>query len=378
MIMIANEENFRSVLEDICTQTIGPEAVTVDKNGAFPAKSIDALKRAGLLGAISANEVGGLALGPRGAATIVRRIAQDCGSTAMVVCMHYCGTAVLEAYADKDTRSAAARGDHLSTLAFSEAGSRSHFWSPVSTALKNGKGIQLDAQKSWVTTAAHATAYVWSSKPLAADGLSTLWLVPAAAAGLKVHGPFDGLGLRGNDSSPVSAQAVHVSESAMLGADGKGFEIMMGVVLPLFNILNASCTIGLMEAAVARTAAHAGGIRHSDTAASLADLPTIRNYIARMKVKCDAAAVLLDDTISAVESGRADAMLRVLECKAAAGETATDVLDTAMRVCGGAAFRKDVGVERYFRDTRAAGVMAPTTDVLYDFIGKAVCGLPLF
>ena len=47
---------------------------------------------------------------------------------------------------------------------------------------------------------------------------------------------------------------------------------------------------------------------------------------------------------------------------------------TAMRVCGGAAFRKDVGVERYFRDAHAAGVMGPTTDVLYDFIGKAVCG----
>jgi alkylation response protein AidB-like acyl-CoA dehydrogenase len=49
-----------------------------------------------------------------------------------------------------------------------------------------------------------------------------------------------------------------------------------------------------------------------------------------------------------------------------------------MRVCGGAAFRQDIGVERYFRDAHAAGVMAPTTDVLYDFIGKAICGLPLF
>jgi alkylation response protein AidB-like acyl-CoA dehydrogenase len=97
-----------------------------------------------------------------------------------------------------------------------------------------------------------------------------------------------------------------------------------------------------------------------------------------MRIKCDAAAALLDDTVSAIESGRADTMLRVLESKAAASETANEVLDTAMRVCGGAAFRKDVGVERYFRDARAHGVMAPTTDVLYDFIGKAVCGLPLF
>jgi alkylation response protein AidB-like acyl-CoA dehydrogenase len=37
-----------------------------------------------------------------------------------------------------------------------------------------------------------------------------------------------------------------------------------------------------------------------------------------------------------------------------------------------------VGVERHFRDARAATVMAPTTDALYDFIGKALCGLPLF
>jgi alkylation response protein AidB-like acyl-CoA dehydrogenase len=71
-------------------------------------------------------------------------------------------------------------------------------------------------------------------------------------------------------------------------------------------------------------------------------------------------------------------MMRVLECKAAAGETALEVLAAAMRVCGGAGLRKDVGVERYFRDAQAANVMAPTTDQLYDFIGKAVCGLPLF
>ena len=63
---------------------------------------------------------------------------------------------------------------------------------------------------------------------------------------------------------------------------------------------------------------------------------------------------------------------------AGTGEAALDVVETAMRVCGGAAFRKDLAVERCFRDAHAAGVMGPTTDVLYDFIGKAVCGQPLF
>jgi len=67
----------------------------------------------------------------------------------------------------------------------------------------------------------------------------------------------------------------------------------------------------------------------------------------------------------------------VLEVKAAAAEAALAVTDTAMRICGGAAFRKEVGIERLFRDARAASIMAPTSDVLYDFIGRVMCGLPL-
>jgi alkylation response protein AidB-like acyl-CoA dehydrogenase len=296
----------------------------------------------------------------------------------MVLCMHYCGVAVLEAHATVDVRRAAAAGDHLSTLAFSEAGSRSHFWVPQSTASDVEGEVILNARKSWITSASRATAYVWSSRPLASEGMSTILLVPSNALGLTVQGSFEGLGLRGNDSCPVSADDVRVPRSAMLGEDGKGFETMMGIVLPVFSILNAACSVGFMNAATARTAAHAAATIHSDTGSSLAELPTIRNYIARMQIKADMASALLNDAIAAIETARPDASLRVLESKACAGETANEVLDLAMRVCGGAAFRKEVGVERYFRDARAAGVMAPTTDVLYDFIGKAVCGLPLF
>jgi alkylation response protein AidB-like acyl-CoA dehydrogenase len=49
-----------------------------------------------------------------------------------------------------------------------------------------------------------------------------------------------------------------------------------------------------------------------------------------------------------------------------------------MRVCGGAAFSKQLGVERVFRDAHAGAVMAPTSDVLREFIAKEVLGMPLF
>lgn len=376
--MTTTAETYASTLERLCTESVAPHAAAVDRDGAFPSESIRALAAAGLLGALSSAESGGLDLGLSGAAGIVRRIAEECGSTAMVLMMHYCGVTVLETHGPKEVRAAAASGAHLSTLALSESGSRSHFWAPVGTASELDGQVQLNASKSWVTSAAHATAYVWSSRPLAADGASTLWLIPASSPGLTVAGPFEGLGLRGNDSSPVRAADVRVPPSAMLGGDGQGFDIMMSIVLPVFAVLTAACSNGLMAGAIRRTVEHVTDTRHSDTGAALAELPTIRNYIARMRVKADLSGALLGDTIAAITAKRADTMVRVLECKAAAGESANEVLDLAMRVCGGAAFRKEMGVERLFRDARAAGVMAPTTDVLYDFLGKAVCGMPLF
>ena len=371
-------QTYEEALERVCSDVIAKAAPSVDRDGSFPSESIDALAKAGLLGAVSSPASGGSGLGLAGAARVVRRVAEECGSTAMVLTMHYCGAAVLEAHAQEEVRREAASGRHLSTLALSEAGSRSHFWAPVSTAEPRGESVVLNARKSWVTSASRATAYVWSSKPLSGDGLSTLWLLPGSSRGLAVKGPFEGLGLRGNDSSPVNGDGVEVRRSAMLGQDGQGFDIMMGIVLPTFAVLNAACSVGLMAGAVRRTAEHASATRHSDTGSALAELPTIRGYIARMRIKTDMADALLTDTLAAIGGQRPDATLRVLEVKAAAGETANEVLDLAMRVCGGAAFRKDVGVERLFRDARAAGVMAPTTDILYDFIGKAVCGMPLF
>lgn len=372
----STHEKFLADVDRVATEVVAPAASAIDQSGAFPQGTIDAFAKAGILGATSAADVGGLGLGLRSAAAAIERIARDCPSTAMILTMHYSGVAVLEKLGDTATRSSAAK-DRLVTLAFSEAGSRSHFWAPTSTATKDVKGVRLDAKKSWATSANHAD-YVWSSKPVAAEGASTLWFVPRTTEGITRGGAFDGLGLRGNDSTSLTAAGAIVPESARLGADGEGFKTMMEIVLPTFQVLTAACSVGLMDGAVARAAAHCSATSFEHLGASLRELPTIRAYLARMRVQADMAKALLGDTISALESGRADAMLRVLEAKAAAGESASIVTELAMRVCGGAAFRKEVGVERLFRDARAANVMAPTTDVLYDFIGKAVTGMDLF
>jgi alkylation response protein AidB-like acyl-CoA dehydrogenase len=296
----------------------------------------------------------------------------------MIMTMHFSATAALVAAERGDVLAEIAAGRHLSTLAFSEMGSRSHFWAPLGTAQRQGDDVVLDARKSWVTSAEEADSYVWSSTPLEANGPMTLWYVPADVPGLSVPAPFDGLGLRGNASSPVTATQVRVPASAQLGADGGGLDVALSAVLPYFLVLNASASVGLMQAVTLETAQHLQQARLEHLGQTLAQQSAPRAQLARLQIATDRTRALVDDALLALQQGRPDAQLLVLEVKAAAGEAAAEAADLALAACGGSAFRKESAIERRFRDSRAARVMAPTTDALLDFIGRALCGLPLF
>ena len=111
----------------------------------------------------------------------------------MVYLMHLCGIACYAAAPDKTAPllEAAAAGRHLSTLAFSEKGSRSHFWAPVSRATGSGNGaVQISAQKSFVTSAGHADGYVVSTLSAGATQPleSSIYLVLKEDAGVAVSG----------------------------------------------------------------------------------------------------------------------------------------------------------------------------------------------
>ncbi|MGH3980862.1 MAG: acyl-CoA dehydrogenase family protein, partial [Pseudonocardiaceae bacterium] len=140
----------------------------------------------------------------------------------------------------------------------------------------------------------------------------------------------------------------------------------------------AAYSLGVMEALLGEAAAHLSRTRLDHLGQTLAEQPLSRAAFARLRTRADGARAFLADTLAALGSGREDATLRVLQVKAVAAEAASDVADGVMRLCGGAAFRKELGVERRFRDSLAARVMAPTTDALHDFVGRVSLGLPLF
>jgi alkylation response protein AidB-like acyl-CoA dehydrogenase len=373
--------------QEIATRVLAASAGQNDKVGRFSTEAVESLGESGLLGLMLPVDVGGSGLGPRTFAAVAATLAEADASVAMVYLMHILGTATISAarlsaaQAVKPILREIGAGRHLSTLAFSEAGSRSHFWAPVSRAHRNGNGVRISAKKSFVTSAGHAQSYVVSS--LAPEGMgptdSTLYVLPAGTGGLSVVAPWDGLGLRANASAPIALEDCQIPSHFQLTDDGAGFQAMLNVVLPLFSLGTAAVALGLCRAAVAGTAAHLKSAKFEHLGQSLGEsLPTLRAQLAEMQIDTDGLSARIDDLIEHLEKPRETTMLRVLEAKAAAGEVAISVTSAAMRVCGGAAFSKHMSIERLFRDAHAGAVMAPTGDVLREFIGKSLLGIPLF
>jgi alkylation response protein AidB-like acyl-CoA dehydrogenase len=380
-----NHEEALSKARETADRVLAPNAWQSDKEGRFSTEAVDALGRAGLLGLTLPVKYGGAGLGPRTFAAVTATLAEADASVAMVYLMHVCAAGTILAArpgaAVESTLKGIAAGRVLCTLAFSEAGSRSHFWTPVSRARRNGAGVHITAKKSWVTSAGHAHCYVVSSLAPGAAGAteSTLYLVPAQTAGLSVAGAWDGLGLRANASAPMTLEDCEISPELQLSEDGAGLQMMLETVLPMFNLGTSAVALGLCRATVGATAAHLKNARFEHLGQSLGEsLPTLRAQLATMQIDTDGLSARIDDLVDHLERPRDATILRVLETKAAAGDAAIAVTSTAMRVCGGAAFSKHTNVERLFRDAHAGAVMAPTGDVLREFISRALLGMPLF
>ncbi len=373
--------------EKLSRELLGPRADEVDQARQFPRENLAALGKAGVLGLLTPVEFGGAGATLAEMSLALGVQSQHCASTAMITLMHFCATVVIAAKGSdalkKRILPAAASGGHLSTLAFSEAGSGGHFYMPVSEVRNtaNGSGKRLSANKSFVTSAGEADSYVVSARRAGASGPTdvNLYLIPKGTEGFIAQGRFEGLGLAGNASAPMSLNEVILRDDTCLGAEGTGFQTMLEVVLPHFQIGVASISLGIATAAFQMIAARVGTRKYEQAGgAVLASIPRVQFLVAEMAIELNSARAYLNETIRKALAGDPAAMVDVLGVKAKASEACLGIVSRAMTLGGGWAFGRRGGLERLFRDAQAAAVMAPSSDVLKDFIGKACLGLPLF
>src|SRR5262245_16296600 len=128
-------------MNDEILSVIDQEARRTDAEGVWPQRSIKALAEAGLLGlTLPSDSRPGAEM--RQFAEVIEKIATRCASTAMIYLMHVCGAQVIAASVSPRRAELIKQmiAGKVATLAFSEKGSRSHFWAPVSRASRNSTG----------------------------------------------------------------------------------------------------------------------------------------------------------------------------------------------------------------------------------------------
>lgn len=370
---------------EVAREVAAPGAADVDLNARWPADTLRALQTAGLGGLVVPRPDGGLGHGMSALTQVCEILAGACSSSALCFGMHCVGAAALSARATEPQRARyltpIIEGAHLTTLALSEPGTGSHFYLPetrLDPAVDGG--FRVNGTKSFITSGGMADSYVLSTvttTPGAPIGEFSLIVVPGDAPGLEWHEPWGGLGMRGNSSRTVSLRDVPLPPEALLGETGDQIWYVFNVVAPYFLAAMAGTYLGIAAAAVAETRDHLSRRTHSHSHATLARQSLLQHRFGSMWGAVESVRRLIYHAAAAGDAGADDALPAILSAKAEVADCVVTVVNEAMTLAGGIAYRENSLLARLLRDARAAHVMAPTTDLLRVWTGRALLGLPL-
>ena len=369
---------------DVAQTVTAPQAADDDRDASWPAATLRALAESGLLGLTAPRDVGGLAGGMRGLVAVTEVLAHESASAGLCFAMHCVGTSVIAAKATAAQRDRyldpIARGQHLTTLALSEPGTGAFFFYPETTLTRTTAGFEVNGTKGFVTNGANADSYVISTAPLTGEGDEGQFncvLVDRDLPGLTWLDQWSGLGMRANDSRTMRLERVSLPADNLLGEVGDQLWYVFEVVAPNFLMAMAATYLGVAHAAFDEARVHVGTRRYAHSGELLGAAPVVSHRLGEMWMQLEATRRLVYEAARRGDAGSEDALPAILACKAAAADAAVALANEAMTLGGGAAYRDNSRMARILRDARASHVMAPTTDILKTWLGRALLNLPL-
>lgn len=396
------EAAWKGVARRLATELLAPDAARIDREGVYPRESLREIGKAGLLGLVVPKDKGGPGGNIKSAALVIEELAQGCASTAVCFTMHLCTVPLITSLARGNQQERFVKplvaGDMINSFAMSEPGSGNRLWHTDSVAARDGDDYVIDAVKSFATGAGQSDFYLVTTRASPDSGPNdiSLFLIDGRDENIQVKGRWDGMGLRGNSSTPVHFKNCRVPPSNRVGPDACGFHKIFAYSLPLYQVGLSSIYLGIAQAAYDAAVAHVRQRVHTDTGVSLSNVETVQRYIADMRLCVDQtrqlvyrAAQMSDNALALFEElDAADLLDEVVranpndpffidlaQIKVSACQTAIEVTNMAFQVCGGTAYRRGHPVERLYRDARAGSVMAPSDDALKLIIGRQVLGL---
>jgi alkylation response protein AidB-like acyl-CoA dehydrogenase len=371
------QQQWQERVADLASKEIGPRAAEYDAKAQFPQKSLDALKNAGLWALRVSKEYGGLGEDLLTTCLVVEEIAKKCPSTAMCYKMHLEASEIVNliptSYQVERFVKPMARGEVFATIAGGEtSGAAGDDWRP--TAMEPSYVKRADhsfiidkVRKSYVTSAGHATHYTLFCRVegLYTEGPPNLLMVEGDSVEWQVLGEWNGLGMRGNCSSPMLFHG-SVPEGNLLGADQPTATLWGKYLMPVLVLTYGAAYLGIASGAYELACVEA--TKRFPSGSRRIDSPINQRRLAEISAQIEAARVLLHTVASAADQGRVTSPLPFLQAKVLCSEAAVRVTQDLMTMFGGTAFAGRLPFERYFRDARAGMVMGVANDQAYQQI----------
>lgn len=380
-----DQQMIQSAAREFAQNEIAPVAAQFDESGEFPVKTIQHAGELGFMGVEIPEAYGGSGLDSLSFTLVIEEISAACAAHGTIVSVNNTLYGVpLLTYGTEEQKTTfltpVASGECNGAYALTEPQSGSDAAAMRSRALLSDDGSHyvINAKKSWITSGPVARYIILFAKTdpeaTGSRGISA-FIIDTNAKGFHRGKTEPKLGIRASATCEIELTDYECPVEQRLGAEGEGFRIAMNV-LDSGRIGIAAQALGIAQAAYDAALIYSRE-RHA-FGAPIGSFQTIQNKIADMKVRIDAARLLVYRAAwHKTESKRTGAKntLNGSIAKLFASETAMFVANEALQIHGGMGYSKELPLERYFRDAKITEIYEGTSEIQRMVIGRTETGL---
>jgi isovaleryl-CoA dehydrogenase len=358
-------------------EQIAPLAAEIDRNDRFPRELWEPMGALGLHGITVEEEFGGLGLGYLDHVIAVEEVSRASGSVGLSYGAHsnLCVNQIRR-WGNDDQKAKylpkLISGEHVGSLAMSEAGAGSDVVSMKLRADAVAGGFRLNGTKFWITNGTYADTLVVYAKtsPDAGSRGITAFLIEKDMPGFSIGQKIDKMGLRGSPTCELVFDDCFVPEENVMGPLHGGVGVLMSG-LDYERVVLAGMQIGIMQACLDTVIPYVR--ERKQFGQPIGTFQLMQAKIADMYVGMQAARAYVYAVAKACDAGqttRFDAAGAIL----LASENAFRVAGEAVQALGGAGYTKDWPVERYLRDAKLLDIGAGTNEIRRMLIGRELIG----